>query len=160
MSAECGSVYRMKNLYDPSAADEIQQRLGRLRPDNSRAWGKMNQAQMLAHCANAMEMAVGDMNPPRSFIGRLIGGSVRKKITADDAPLGKNSPTAKELIVRETPDFETERTRLRSLIDRFCSAGAGGCSKHPHTFFGPMTPDEWSILMYKHLDHHFRQFNA
>ena len=31
---------------------------------------------------------------------------------------------------------------------------------HPHTFFGSLTADEWSLLMYKHLDHHLTQFSA
>jgi Protein of unknown function (DUF1569) len=35
-----------------------------------------------------------------------------------------------------------------------------GCTTHPHSFFGRMTADEWAILMYKHLDHHLRQFGA
>jgi hypothetical protein len=25
---------------------------------------------------------------------------------------------------------------------------------------GKMTPEEWAILMYKHLDHHLRQFGV
>ena len=46
------------------------------------------------------------------------------------------------------------------LIDRFAAAGPKGCTTHPHSFFGPLTPDEWAILMYKHLDHHLRQFGV
>jgi hypothetical protein len=46
------------------------------------------------------------------------------------------------------------------LIDRFAAAGPQGCTTHPHAFFGSLTPDEWAILMYKHLDHHLRQFGA
>mgnify|MGYP001794749648 CR=1 FL=1 len=29
-----------------------------------------------------------------------------------------------------------------------------------HAFFGRMPGQEWAILMYKHLDHHLRQFGA
>jgi hypothetical protein len=29
-----------------------------------------------------------------------------------------------------------------------------------HSFFGRLTPEEWATLMYKHLDHHLRQFGA
>jgi hypothetical protein len=56
--------------------------------------------------------------------------------------------------------MEAERSRLRGLIDRFAAAGPSGCTTHPHTFFGPLTPDEWAELMYKHVDHHLRQFGA
>ncbi|RZJ28611.1 MAG: DUF1569 domain-containing protein, partial [Flavobacterium sp.] len=27
-------------------------------------------------------------------------------------------------------------------------------------FFGPMTNQEWGMLMYLHLDHHLKQFDA
>ncbi|HZL25934.1 MAG TPA: DUF1569 domain-containing protein [Acidobacteriaceae bacterium] len=57
-------------------------------------------------------------------------------------------------------DLETELERLLGFIDRFAGAGADGCTKHPHTFFGPMTPMEWAGFMYKHLDHHLRQFGV
>jgi len=50
--------------------------------------------------------------------------------------------------------------RLAGLIDRFAAGGPAGCTQHPHSFFGPLTPDEWAILMYKHLDHHLRQFGV
>jgi hypothetical protein len=35
-----------------------------------------------------------------------------------------------------------------------------GFPKHPHFFFGPLTPVEWAVLMHQHLDHHLRQFGA
>jgi LPS sulfotransferase NodH len=49
---------------------------------------------------------------------------------------------------------------LRGLIDRFAAAGPQGCTKNPHSFFGRLTPQEWATLMYKHLDHHLRQFGV
>jgi hypothetical protein len=51
-------------------------------------------------------------------------------------------------------------SRRASLIDRFVSGGPSACTNHPHPFFGPLTPAEWAILMYKHLDHHLRQFGV
>jgi hypothetical protein len=46
------------------------------------------------------------------------------------------------------------------LIDRFQTGGPDRCTKHPHSFFGIMTPEEWSALNYIHLDHHLRQFGV
>jgi len=39
-------------------------------------------------------------------------------------------------------------------------AGPAGCTAHPHSFFGRLKPEEWATLMYKHLDHHLRQFGV
>jgi hypothetical protein len=66
----------------------------------------------------------------------------------------------KALRVNDERDLERERERLCGLIDRFAAAGPEGCTAHPHPFFGPLTAEEWATLMYKHLDHHLRQFGA
>ena len=148
----------MKNLFEAARVQEVKERIALLGPDSERLWGKMSAAQMLAHCSLAMEWAVGDTIPPRMFVGRIIGRMVKPMVLRDDAPMRRNSPTAKELIVQDAPGMEKERERLCGLIDRFAAAGPSGCTTHPHSFFGHLTPDEWAILSYKHLDHHLRQF--
>lgn len=147
----------MKNLYEPATAAEVKARIANLTSDTRAQWGKMNAAQAAAHCAAALEMATGDSHPPRMFIGRIFGSMVRKKIVSDDRPMLKNSPTSPNLRVPDQRDMERERARLLSVLEKF-SRGPSACTSHPHTFFGPMKPDEWAILMYKHLDHHLRQF--
>jgi LPS sulfotransferase NodH len=62
--------------------------------------------------------------------------------------------------VTDERDLEAERRRLLDLVERFAAAGPAGCTTHPHSFFGRLTPREWAVLMYKHLDHHLRQFGA
>ena len=150
----------MKNLYDAALARQTRQRIHNLRIDSERQWGKMSVAQTVAHCASGVEMALGEINPPRALIGRLIGSAIKRQVVKNDEPFRRNSPTSDELIVRIEPDLDAERMRLCSLIDRFVSGGPSVCSTHPHPFFGPMRPEEWAILMYKHLDHHLRQFGA
>lgn len=150
----------MRNLFDVATADGLKKRMAQLKPDTARVWGTMYPAQMLAHCSLAMEMAVGDRSPPQMFIGRIIGPMLRRMALGNEDPMRRNSPTAKELLVKGDRDLETERTRLTGLVDRFVSAGPAGCTTHPHTFFGRMTPQQWATLMYKHTDHHLRQFGV
>ncbi len=150
----------MKTLFDAATAAEIKGRISRLEPSSARQWGKMNVAQAMAHCAISMEWAVGDSFAPRMFAGRLFGPLVKSRVLKDDAPIGRNAPTAKSLVVANERDLQKECQRLTALIDRFCSGGPQGCTQHPHTFFGALTPEEWGRLMYKHLDHHLRQFGA
>ena len=150
----------MKNLFEPATVNEIETRLGTLTPQSERRWGKMGPAQAVAHCAAGVEWVVKDSFPPRILIGRLIGGFIKPKVLNDDKPIRRNSPTAKSLIIADDRDLTVERERLCKLIDRFVAGGHAGCTTHPHPFFGRLTPDEWAILMYKHLDHHLRQFGA
>jgi hypothetical protein len=150
----------MRNIFDPSASQEIKERLSRLRPDSERQWGKMNPAQAVAHCCKGMEQALGDVLPPRLLIGRLIGGFIKSRALGDDAPLRQNSPTVPGFEVLDPRELTAERQRLNDLIDRVIEVGPGGCTTHPHSFFGRLTPEQWGILIYKHLDHHLRQFGA
>ena len=149
----------MKNLFEPSTVAEVKERIGALHPESERVWGKMNVSQMLAHCSAAMESAVGERNPQRLFIGRLLG-PIAKPDFLSEKPMKRNSPTDKSFVIHDERDFSRERARLLGLIDRFAAAGPDGCTKHPHSFFGPLKAEEWARGTYKHLDHHLQQFGV
>jgi hypothetical protein len=150
----------MNNLFESASVDRVKTRISQLTPASQRQWGTMTPSQALAHCSNAMEMATGDRLLPRMFIGRLLAPLVKSKVMHTVEPLKRNTPTAKDLVINDDRDLAAEQQRLCALIDKFATAGPQGCTKHPHTFFGAMTPEEWATLMYKHLDHHLRQFGA
>ena len=151
----------MKNLFDATVANQVKTRLAQLEPQTERHWGKMTAAQMLAHCAVSMQWAAGEVVPERGPLPvRLMGRLVKPFVFRNEDPLRKNSPTAKSLIVADERDLNKERERLARLIDKFAAGGAAGCTKNPHSFFGTLRPEEWAILMYKHLDHHLRQFGV
>jgi transposase InsO family protein len=153
-------MFYMKNLFETSRAEEVKQRLSQLRPDSARLWGKMNPAQAVEHCSRAFELALGERLPEKMFFARIIGQIIKPLALGNDKPFRRNSPTMKDLVIQDERGLEIERERLSGLIDRFSAAGRQGCTKHPHSFFGRLTPDEWAILMYKHLDHHLRQFGV
>jgi hypothetical protein len=150
----------MKTLFEQSVVQEIKKRIAQFQPDNYRQWGKMNAGQAFAHCAGALELALGEKRPPRMILGRIIGRIVKPLAFGNDTPMPRNSSTAPCLEVEDDRNLEAERERLLKLLDRFANDGPDGCTKHPHSFFGPLSPIEWAELMYKHLDHHLRQFGA
>ena len=64
-------------------------------------------------------------------------------VLRDDEPMRRNSPTSKDIVVKDNRELDAERQRLSTLIDRFAAAGPQGCTTHPH--FGiqygvPRTP--------------------
>ena len=151
----------MKNLFEAATVEEVKGRIAQLKADNERVWGKMNPAQALAHCSAAMEMAMGARKPPRIYsLGGCLGRFAKKSMIAKEKPMPRNVGTDKSLVVSDERDFGVERQRLTEFIDRFAAGGPGACTRHPHFFFGPLTPVEWAALMYQHLDHHLRQFRA
>ena len=149
----------MKTLCDRGSAAEIKARLALLTPQSQHLWGKMGPAQMLAHCSAALEAPLGDKVPQQVLIGRLIGWMFKSEFT-NDKEFRKNSPTDPSFIINRECDFDAERARLATLIDRFAAADPATCGQHRHSFFGKLTGAEWGIGTYKHLDHHLRQFGV
>ena len=153
----------MKDLFDPILVEQTKQRILQLRLESERQWGSMGIAQTLAHCTSGIEMAMGVFQAKRaSFPANLIGPLIKPLVFRDDKPIRRNSPSSPELFPTDSAkcEFISERSRLIAAIESFASQGPAGCSRYPHPFFGPLNPQQWAILMYKHVDHHLRQFGV
>lgn len=153
----------MKDLFDPILVEDTKRRILQLRLDSERQWGSMTVAQTLAHCTSSIEMAMGVIHAKRApFPAGLIGLLIKPLVFRDDTPMRRNSPSSAELFPADATkcEFTNERSRLIAAIERFVSQDPVGCSRHPHPFFGPLKPQQWAILMYKHVDHHLRQFGV
>jgi hypothetical protein len=153
----------MKNLFEPTLVEDVKRRIMRLSPESERQWGKMPLDLVLAHCTSSLQMAMGTIKPKRApFPGNVIGLLIKPLVFRDDKSMRRDSPSVPELFTADPTEceFERERDQLIQTIDSFVSAGAACCSHHPHPFFGPLRPQQWAILMYKHVDHHLRQFGV
>lgn len=148
----------MYNLFDAKNAESLLNRLEKITPAQKAQWGKMDVSQMLAHCAIAMDTPFG-ADRKQHFMGKLFG-KMAKKHNLGPQPFKKNSPTDPSFLVKDQRNFENEKARLTANIKKFVGGGPSGvtCKKHP--FFGEFSTDDWSFLMHKHLDHHFKQFGA
>lgn len=149
----------MPTLFDDADRAALTARLQSLQPGATRQWGKMNAAQMLCHCAHALEVATGDRVLKQALIGKLLSPFVRKSILGDK-PFSKSSPTDPTFVVSDERDFAAEKTRLLGLMERFAQRGVEAAGTAMHSFFGKLSGDEWGRLMYKHVDHHLRQFSS
>jgi hypothetical protein len=149
----------MKSIFDKAACDEILARFDKLEPNSPRQWGKMSPAQMLEHCARAVEMANGSTPRKQALLGKMIGWMFKKDFLSEK-PLRKNAPTGPDFVIRDEPDLDATRGRLKDLILNFHQLGEGGTDGNVHGFFGKLSGAEWGVTQYKHLDHHLRQFDC
>lgn len=149
----------MNDLLDAGEADALIKRINSLSPGTPAEWGKMNVAQALAHCVPPLEIAIGDRTMKRGLIGILFGGMARKKLLKE-TPFDRNMPTAPSFKVTDSRELDLEKERVTGLVKRLSEAGRSGLEGKVHPFFGALTPEEWSHLQWKHLDHHLRQFGA
>lgn len=149
----------MQSLFDSNTYNQIIDRLNKLSPTSTAQWGKMNVAQMLAHCKEAFKVPLSDKKMPRIFLGVLIGWMIKPKLY-NESPWKQNLPTAPNFIIKDERDFEKEKQQLVAMINQFHHAGPGNVGKYPHPMFGTFTPEQWGQSMYKHVDHHLMQFGA
>ena len=147
----------MKSLINEESNNELIGRINKLSPESKQEWGKMNVAQMLAHCTVGLKIAFGEIKPKSNFFMKLMGKFFKKKIFAQEN-FKKNSPTAKEFIITGKKNFFEEKSILISYLRKCGEKGKDAFSKEPHVFFGKLTVEEWDELMFKHLDHHLKQF--
>lgn len=103
-------------------------------------------------------MMLGEIKIKRVLIGRIIGKMVLKKALEEGKPFGKNSPTSPLLeTTKETGDFELQKKEWLDRIEKYAEF-----SNHNfvHPFFGKMSTEQIGVFVYKHADHHLRQFGA
>jgi len=146
----------IKNLFDSGVKQEIIDRINKLTPQSQAQWGKMNVAQMLAHCQMPLGVATGKHKLKRNFLLSLIGPFFKTKLF-DDQPFKKNLPTDKSFIIANPQEFEKEKNSLIEMVNSFSAMTMSG-EKHP--FFGNLTNEQWSKGTWKHLDHHLQQFGV
>ncbi len=149
----------MKTIFDANTLEELMERIERLGPETERQWGKMSAAQAMEHMARALDMAMGIKPMKQILPGKLFSRFFRKEFLGEQ-PFKKNRPTGPAFIVKEEPDFESTRVRLKELIDQFHALGERGLEGNVHGFFGPLTGTQWGETQYKHVDHHLRQFGV
>ena len=150
----------MKSLFVQSDNRDMVARIRQLDPAMKPQWGKMLAPQMLAHARQPLLVALGELKLKRSIPGILFGALARRKLSSETEQFPKNSPTDKAFIVTGDRQFEEERRALVALVERFAQTGPDSLTREPHPFFGKLTVREWDVLMWKHLDHHLRQFGV
>jgi hypothetical protein len=150
----------MRSLFNKADSEHFIERINKLGPTVKPQWGKMNSAQMLAHCTAPLKMAHGEIKGKRGLASFLFGKMAKKKFTNPTIPFDKNLPTDPNFKFPNASDFEAEKKKLIAQINTFSEKGPAGITTLPHSFFGRMTPQEWDIMQSKHLDHHLGQFGV
>jgi len=148
----------MKSIFEKATRDEVIDRIHALTHNNTAQWGKMNLYQMLTHCTHWEEMILGKKQYKRMFLGRLFGKIALKKVLQDEAPLRHSTPTLPELIIKEKDgSIETQKTEWISRIQKYETFSN---QDFVHVFFGKMSKEQIGNMVFKHIDHHLRQFNG
>jgi len=146
-----------KSLLDSSARQELLDRLERLTPKATARWGTMTAPQMLAHVADWMLMAKGELKAaPKN---RPLRFPPLKQLAIYWLPFPKGLPTAPELVGRKPREWGIERAAVRKDVQWFGNLNPKMIWPD-HPVFGKLTTKAWCVLGYRHTDHHLRQFGV
>lgn len=149
----------MQNLFETHVYNEVLDRMDKLTHHSERNWGKMEVAQMLAHCKAAFSVPLSEKPMKRSMLGILVGWAVKSQLY-NDKPWKQSMPTSPNFVIKDKRSFDIEKNGLQELVHEFYNRGPEKTCLYPHPMFGAFTKEQWGQAMYKHLDHHFRQFGV
>ena len=153
----------MKTLARARDREEIERRLGRLRADSARRWGRMSAHQVVCHMSDALRMGMGHkvVRPSASLFQRTLlkwfalyaplrwppGIATSPEIDQEGAAATKPAQFAAD--VRELELLLAQVTTRPRPFDW-----------QVHPVFGRLSDAAWMRWGYLHADHHLRQFGV
>jgi hypothetical protein len=148
------------SIYLSSTTEELCSRIDQLNSTSKGLWGKMTVGQMLSHCAVPYEQILGLNTQQPPLLMRIILNLFLKKSMVNEVPYKQNLPTAPSFIRTEQYDVTKEKDRLKEMIRSIQDTGAEKLAAIPSLSLGKLTATEWNNLLYKHIDHHLKQFGV
>lgn len=138
--------------------------LEKLSSDDVGSWGKMNAQQMVEHLADFFDISAGKIKTklytPEEHLPKYLD------FLRSDKEFRENTKAPVELIPEEPlpvklPSMEAALERLKNSVQDFIDHFSNNPeSKTLHPAFGWLNFDDWTILHYKHVNHHLKQFTS
>jgi hypothetical protein len=149
----------MKSIFKQEDRAEIISRINTLNAASKAQWGRMTVGQMLRHCALCEAYYMGNIEVKRSLLGRIFGKMAINSILKNEhVPFPKNSAAPAQFRVTENiSHIEEEKQKWLSQIEQYANYND---DYFTHWFFGKMTKEQLGQFVYKHSDHHLKQFGS
>lgn len=149
----------MHTLFQASGKANLMDRIDKLSSFSQRQWGTMTVEEMLWHLRCQLELALG-IREQRTQVKSVLRLPLLRWLALYVFPWPKGSPTAPEMHVRKSnpavATFQQEKDLLLQRLKEVEEATSLG----PHPLFGAMSKQLWGRLIWKHIDHHLRQFGV
>lgn len=150
----------LPNVFSKEVTDSFIHRINQLTAQTTAKWGKMGVAEMLAHCCVTYEYVFETKHKPNGFFRSLLLKLLIKSQVVNEVMYKQSIPTGPDFLIKDQRDFEIEKQRLISFVQKVHDLGEqhfDGLKSHS---FGVLTAKEWNNMFYKHLHHHLTQFGV
>jgi hypothetical protein len=153
----------MKTFACECDRDEILRRLGSLRSDSVRRWGRMSAHQMVCHLSDGYRVLFGQRHTNLAVtpLPRPLMKLIALYVPVRWPPGIATTPDLDQNIGGTAPStFAADLAELQRLIDGITVDRCGEFRGRLHPIFGPMSESAWLRWAYLHADHHLRQFGV
>ncbi len=150
-----------KTLARERDQQELLRRLGALRADTPRRWGRMTAHQMVCHLSDGYRLLLGERTarPASIPVLRPFIKLFALYVPQSWPPGVKTMPEFDQMIGGTKPvTFDADVAQLAAFIERVARERRGGRTGPVHPIFGRMSASAWLRWGYLHADHHLRQF--
>lgn len=151
----------MKTLLSEQDANDLKKRLEVFTDKSKRKWGVMTPQETVQHLRKPLLVALGEKHI--SFRPSIFSLPIIKTLASQYIPWPHNAPSAPEFLEYENYylTFNEEKRSLIYTMDCFITAAIKPENSFPpHPVFGWLTRRQWARLMWRHIDHHLRQFGV
>ena len=155
-------VFHLRTILDERDAAALMARIDRLDPALPRQWGRMNAHQAVCHLNDSLKATLGDRPIPPHRIGlkrkliRFVGFTLPFRWPRGRVPTSRETDQLRD----GTPpaEFARDVAELKSLLQRVRATGGRGLPRH--YAWGDLSPAVLGRYVFRHADHHLRQFGV
>lgn len=151
----------LPDIFSKDVTETIIERINLLTSTTTPKWGKMNVAQMLAHCCITYQYVYEPekFKRPNIFMSWILK-TIVKNAVVNEQGYKPNTRTGPDFLIIDERDFETEKSRLIQFLRRVQHDGRHSFDGKASFSFGKLTAIEWNNMFYKHINHHLNQFGV
>ncbi|MBX7162216.1 MAG: DUF1569 domain-containing protein [Saprospiraceae bacterium] len=148
------------NIFSSEVTEQFISRIQKIQDTTNPQWGKMNAAQMIAHCCVTYELVYENIHPKPGLLMQLLLKTIVKKTVTGTVPYKKNLKTSPAFLKTGEYNLALEKTRLINYLRRTQELGESYFDGKESHSFGKLNSNEWNNMFAKHLDHHLTQFGV
>ena len=150
----------LPSVFKEEIVHELIDGINQLTPQTQPLRGTMDVAKMLAHCCITYEYIFEERHDKPNFFMKLMLKAFVKNTVINEIPYKHNERTGPAFLITNERDYEKEKTRLVNYINRVAEKGVSFFGGKKSNSFDELDIAEWNNMMYKHLDHHLKQFGV
>lgn len=149
-----------KNLLNTETVNILIDRVQQLQASTPPRWGSMTATEMLLHCnmIHQQILSASASTPkktsPKQYLIRWLVLYILPRFP-------HNAKAPKTVLTKGTVSneaFTEQQSFFIEIIRRFPHHKTP--IRHYHPYFGNLSTTQWGLSLYKHLDHHLRQFGV